>query len=866
MPIVNSTNAESSEPNRAAMLEMLQHLFGDLGDGLIELAWTARMPDGSSKLSKAQLYRLDQLNDLVNEAIKENAQGNNVYVGAQLRHNDTPPFGRAKDADAIGMTSAYIDLDDPGVAQMARSTWGFLVPTFLVITGRTPDVRMQVWWRLDKLSTDQARNAHLLKAMAVAFHGDATVTNPGRVMRLCGSIAHPKKPGRVLELTEQYRFRVPGKAAYTIEELEAAFLPAVLELKVTPKNAATAIAPPAQISHKFYQPGKLEDGREKYMRDTVLACLIQFGGQNGAWPTEAELFDLVWPQYQRNVDLTRPGRGEAEVREKCAIAIRRAEAGEIQGLETLDKIVEAWRNRSKPVICVVAGKMHRVLDEAEAAIIASGLDYYQRGSLIVRPTACSIATAHGDILVSQRLEPVKAHHLAELITRVASLQRYDGKAGGWVPIDRRLNIAETYLARSGDWRLPVLSGLINTPTLRADGSVLDKCGYDAMTGLLFEPQGIIFSAVPEDPTKEDALAALEVLLTAIETFPFVGEADRAVAMSAILTTIIRRTMLTAPLHAFNAPVAGSGKSLLVDIASMIATGRRAAVIAQGKTEEEMEKRLGAALIAGDQLISIDNCEAPLGGELLCQALTQQMLKVRILGKSKNAEVPTNAAMFATGNNLMLTGDVIRRAVRCSLDAGVERPELREFDFDPVAEAAAKRHVYVLAALTILRAFSVAGRPRKSIPLGSFTEWSSWVRDSLIWLGMADACETMEQVRNSDPQQEALVSVVEQWSLMIGDRIVSVKDVIDAAIEPKSLTVYSPRTEFLRPDFREALLTVAGEHGAINSRRLGKWLSAKQNRVVGKMKFISMGTVSGVMRWRLVSCESKSTDPINETRH
>lgn len=280
----------------------------------------------------------------------------------------------------------------------------------------------------------------------------------------------------------------------------------------------------------------------------------------------------------------------------------------------------------------------------------------------------------------------------------------------------------------------------------------------------------------------------------------------------------------------------------------------------------MEKRLGAALIAGDQLISIDNCEAPLGGELLCQALTQQMLKVRILGKSKNAEVPTNAAMFATGNNLMLTGDVIRRAVRCSLDAGVERPELREFDFDPVAEAAAKRHVYVLAALTILRAFSVAGRPRKSIPLGSFTEWSSWVRDSLIWLGMADACETMEQVRNSDPQQEALVSVVEQWSSMIGNRIVSVKDVIDAAIEPKSLTVYSPRTEFLRPDFREALLTVAGEHGAINSRRLGKWLSAKQNRVVGKMKFISMGTVSGVMRWRLVSCESKSTDPINETRH
>jgi putative DNA primase/helicase len=73
------------------------------------------------------------------------------------------------------------------------------------------------------------------------------------------------------------------------------------------------------------------------------------------------------------------------------------------------------------------------------------------------------------------------------------------------------------------------------------------------------------------------------------------------------------------MHGFDAPVAGSGKSMLVDIASMIASGHEALVMTVGKSEEEFEKRLGAALLAGDPMINLDNCERPLGGELLCPA-------------------------------------------------------------------------------------------------------------------------------------------------------------------------------------------------------------------------------------------------------
>ena len=59
-----------------------------------------------------------------------------------------------------------------------------------------------------------------------------------------------------------------------------------------------------------------------------------------------------------------------------------------------------------------------------------------------------------------------------------------------------------------------------------------------------------------------------------------------------------------------------------------------------------------------------------------------------------------------------------------------------------------------------------------------------------------------------------------------------------------------RPEFSHPDFREALLTVAGDGGAINSRRLGKWLGANQGRIVAGCRILQDGLVAGTMTWRL----------------
>lgn len=562
------------------------------------------------------------------------------------------------------------------------------------------------------------------------------------------------------------------------------------------------------------------------------------------------LLERVVPEDAANDDepMTALAAAPADPRPPTTPAERRArpaKRGAARG-----RIDVAALSSDRPVIRVIDGELSRVVDDIERALIASKAPLFQRGDFLVRPAFVEVRAAGGAPFMTSRLIPVNDLTVAELVGAVANIEKFDVRSHDFVPTDCPERVAKTYLARRGAWKLRRLTGIINAPTLRPDGSIIDRPGYDEETGLLFEPHGAEFPPILDHPIQGDAADALKLLTDLVATFPFVADADRSVALSAILTAAVRASLPTAPLHAFTAPTAGSGKSMLADIAAMIATGRRIPVIAQGKTEEEAEKRLGAALLAGDVVISIDNVERSLGGEFLCQVLTQPMVKTRVLGKSINAEVPSNAAIFATGNNLTLVGDMTRRALLCTLDPQVERPELRVFASNPLDDVAADRGRYVVAALTVLRAFHVAGRPRQSEPLGSFEEWSRWVRDGLLWLDERDPVETMEKIRSADPQLEALITVIDQWAAVIGGARVTAREVIEAATMDTTETLPPYRKAFVNADFREALLVVAGDGGAINSRRLGKWLTTNAGRIVGGRKLMADGGRAGVAKWRL----------------
>jgi len=527
--------------------------------------------------------------------------------------------------------------------------------------------------------------------------------------------------------------------------------------------------------------------------------------------------------------------------------------------------------RGLPIIKIRGGDLSDIVDQVNDLLAVHDTEIFQRGGILVHPALEPIDIRNGLKTLSWRLVEVDRIHLADRLTRIIDFQQFNKTQNLWLSVDCPEKVARTYLARKGDWKVPIISGITDAPTLRPDGSVIETPGYDHITGLLYKPS-CDYEALLPSLTKAHASAALTALCKLLVGFPFVGEdgsvvpntpsASRSVALSFLLTACSRYAFARAPLHGFDAPAAGSGKSLLVDCASMIATGHEAAVMGQGESSEEFEKCLGAALLAGDPMISFDNAESPIGGPLLCRCLTQPRVKVRILGRSEQPTIPCGMLFSATGNNLVIKGDVTRRAIVARLDPKVERPEEREFDVDLMSSIRENRPFYVRACLTILRAFVLSEDSRKSSkPLGSYEEWSGLVRDALIWLDQPDPVLTMEKVRKTDPILTALADVLTQWVSVAADAgfsEVTAKRLIDhaATTERVERTVdgeAQSHYELKYPDLRDALVAVAGDQrGNISSVTFGKWLAKNKGRVVNKL-VIDNGlekASGGVVRWKV----------------
>jgi hypothetical protein len=495
-----------------------------------------------------------------------------------------------------------------------------------------------------------------------------------------------------------------------------------------------------------------------------------------------------------------------------------------------------------PQIKIIPGELPRVVNEAEEALIKLEEDIFQRGGILVH-TARGTTPGEDGKLEGWEIVQFSKPYMVVTLCRAAQFLRWDKREQKWTPTDASARIAEAMLANRADWKLPVLRGIVLTPFLRGDGSICEKPGYDPASQLLFKADQI-FPTVPQAPTKEDARAALKVLTNLINTFPFVEPFDKSVALAAMLTVVDRGAMETAPMFAFTSPVAGSGKSILVDACSILATGCRLSC-GQISSSEELTKLLGAKLLAGSQLISLDNANinSVIDNDMLCQALTQTKVDVRILGQSRVVACPTVATIMATGNNLTIGGDATRRSLLCSIDPQCERPETRVFCRGPFLDEVEDRRIeLVTAILIILRAWHVSpDRMAGLTPYGSFEAWSYRIREPLIWLDETDPCNAIEKIRENDPHRDQLALVIEQWRLHLKiDQTYTLQTVIGRAIVDQ--------------DFHGALLAVATSRGSsvtVSNDRLGRWMKRNEGRIVNGYRLIKHGICAGYPLWKLV---------------
>ena len=414
---------------------------------------------------------------------------------------------------------------------------------------------------------------------------------------------------------------------------------------------------------------------------------------------------------------------------------------------------------------------HKVNDQAVAAI-SHDKSLFQRGGVLVQ-----IHRDDGPKKLSGITRPANAPRIAvikdaTLRERMSWSARFVKRKGG----DEDEEIVQVHppafcisaIAARGTWPdVRYLENVINSPILRCDGTVLQAPGYDAATGLFYEPYGPPID-VPVEPSLEDAIACRDVLIDVVADFPFASGAHRAAWLAFLLTPFARYAFAgPSPLFLIDANIRASGKSLLADIGAIIVTGRDMPRMSCPGDDDEMRKRITAIALGGDQMVLIDNIAGELGGASLDAALTATVWKDRILGRSETAEMPLLTTWAATGNNVILRADTSRRICHIRLDSKLENPEEREdFQHANLLQWVRQERARLLsAALTILAAYCRAGRPDQGLkPWGSYEGWSSLVRQAIVWVGLPDPGETREELaRSSDREASSLRALLQGWS-------------------------------------------------------------------------------------------------------
>ncbi len=441
------------------------------------------------------------------------------------------------------------------------------------------------------------------------------------------------------------------------------------------------------------------------------------------------------------------------------------------------------RERERPDSILIGQDIDALADAAEAALLAAGEPFYQRGGELVRATT-EHPQARERWLVGAPDAPIIARLAVSTIwarsSAVAKWLKYDARAEGLVPVMPPRAVADVLSAR-GRWAFPALDGIATAPFLRADGTVCVASGYDPQTGVILAGGATV--EVPEAPTLDDARAAWTTLAEPLAEFPFVDAADRAAAIAAILSLCARPAIDgCVPLFGVVAPTAGTGKGLLVEVCATIGSGRGAATMAPPGDDDEWRKRIYAICSEGHAAIHIDNVVGSLGCAALASALTAREVSDRVLGASRIGRAPQRAVWFASGNNIAYVSDLARRVVPIRLDSRSERPEDRTFARDDLLGwVRARRDTLTGAALTILRGYHVAARPAQGLGpvLGSFEAWDRLVRGAVAWVSGVDCLAGRAELRaTADPERAELEAALAAWAGAYERRWSTLRDIVD----------------------------------------------------------------------------------------
>lgn len=369
------------------------------------------------------------------------------------------------------------------------------------------------------------------------------------------------------------------------------------------------------------------------------------------------------------------------------------------------------------------------------------------------------------------------------------------------------------------WPLPKLRGIVTSPVVRPDGTLLCESGFDAQTGLYLHPHAPLRRLGPVTP-EQVAKAKHIILGQMLADFPWVAPSDKAHMVGALLTPILR-PFFHGPTPGFvmTAASAGSGKTLLKDIFGFC---YGISSVAWSIADEELRKSITAQLFTqGQPVVAFDNLP---NGHIIKSAqlstlLTGEFWGDRILGRTEAVQVRNDRLWLLTGNGLQTGGDNARRVVWIRIDPDCPNPDERDGfvigDLRPWLLANAS--TVVAALVTMVRGWLTLGhQQRKNVRFGDYSEWASMMAGILDYLeipGWLADRTTAAAGRDAEKQEWAALLVA--WHEKFGEREVKAGEVVAA------LADFVPQP--------------GGK--PVDKRQFGKWLTTRNGQFFGDFKLI-----------------------------
>ncbi len=719
-------------------------------------------------------------------------------------------------------------------------------------------------YRIEQPSGDSGLVAACLKALA-GFNTDevgidTSVFNPSRITKLYGTAARkgphtllrPHRLSRLLHVPEDLRV-VPARL---LEELAEIHRSGTESTRGTRTRRGGDELTRAKVIERARSYLSTKDpaisGNGGHAQTLTAACdLIRGFGLRR---------DEARPLLRGYSEKCVPPWSDKELEHKLESAEQKAREephriGEkLRGTNLNGDLEDGNRKEDDRPSIIVSEDEYLTTNYAVAAM-SSDSSIFSRGGVLVHYIPSTSATRNASRIRrpdgQPRIAQVVPAFLRERLTVAAKFVKKSrrGDKEAVAPAHPPGWCVDAILAR-GTWPcIRPLTGLVTCPVLRPDGSVLTQPGYDHASGLLLTTNEA-FNVI-EQPTQSDLIDAVAMLRDVVSDFPFKSETHLSAWVACLLTLLARHAIDgCVPLFLVDSNVRGAGKGFLVDVASLIATGKTAARMTAPESDEEARKRITSIAMAGDPLCLIDNLdpEKGFGTPSLDAAVTSTEWKDRLLGRTEMVSFPLSTVWLGTGNNVSLKGDMFRRVCHIRLECTHEDPELRsEFKYPSLVQhVSTNRATLVCAGLTILRAYIAKGRPQQGLlPWGSFEEWSSLIRQAVVHAGLPDPGLTREALRESaDDEGAALRTIIENWEKVDPEgRGLTARGILSSLGKPGAAPI------------REAFILLSGDKSHSDnlpgSVALGKMLSRHKGRVFAGKKIASELNRDKSAVWRVV---------------